>query len=328
MDSIISEEAILEDLIKSFHHFFGLNVLNSTPIKRGWLNLKWQITTDSGQYLLKQYNKERYKLYNPEELIFAFSQQERLHQLGLQCPGLLSQNNNVLLESNNGETFMAMEYCQGRIIQPGKINLNQINDLGRAIGKMHRLLNDGTIGLKSSPQSLPQSREKRIEHWNSIMKQTKKNSKDSTIDEVEIQLRATEEINLEIFEILETGWSHRDLWVDNLLFHDSQLSAILDFDRLKYDYPQLDVARAVISCALDDNLDITLASAFIKGYSEERSVAKGSLTKSLQLLWYMESTWWINADMDQHSVAPTRFAKEMKWLAKNLKNLPAILGNL
>ena len=131
-----------------------------------------------------------------------------------------------------------------------------------------------------------------------------------------------------MFEELETGWAHRDLWVDNLLFHDSRLSAVLDFDRLQYDYPPLDVARAIISCALDDSLKVSLVTAFINGYKEERSVEPGHVTKSLQLLWYMESTWWINADMDRHSVPPARFAKEMNWLARNLKNLPEILGDL
>ncbi|MEK4144843.1 phosphotransferase [Paenibacillus sp. FSL L8-0493] len=328
MEAIRSEEAILEDLSNSFYHFFGLKVLHATPIKRGWLNLKWKITTDSGQFLLKQYNKKRYKLYNPEELNFAFSQQKRLYLQGLPCPGLLAYNNNVLLESDQGETFMAMEYCEGRVIEPGKINIHQMFDLGRATGKMHRLLNDGTISLKRTPQFIPQSPEERLEHWNVLLQQSKEMGKTSLITDLEIQLRATEEIDPEIFEGLEAGWAHRDLWVDNLLFQDSQLSAILDFDRFKYDYPQLDVARAVMSCALDEDLDGALASAFIDGYREERTVEQGDLTKSLQLLWYMESPWWINAEMDKHSVPPKRFAKEMNWLAKNLNNLHAILGNL
>lgn len=78
MESILTEELILEDLIRASHHFFGLEVIESSPIKRGWLNLKWRVTTESGQFLLKQFNKERFKLYNPEDLKFAFSQQVRL----------------------------------------------------------------------------------------------------------------------------------------------------------------------------------------------------------------------------------------------------------
>lgn len=100
MDTILTETMVFDDIIKTFHRFFNLNVLNSTQIKRGWLNLKWKITTDSGQqFLLKQYNKERYKRFNQEELLFAFTQQVRLNDQGLACPKLLSRNDNILFKS-------------------------------------------------------------------------------------------------------------------------------------------------------------------------------------------------------------------------------------
>ena len=328
METILTDEMILDDLVKTFLRLFGLNVIETTSIKRGWLNLKWKVMTDAGEFLLKQYNKERYKLYNPEELLIAFSQQIRLYDQGLACPKLLSQNESILLESDNGELFTVMEYCQGKLILPGKINVHQMYDLGRATGKMHRLLNDGTLGIKNSPQFIPPSREERLAHWNSVRENTKGTGKPQLLADIETQFKATEEMDIEILELLQTGWAHRDLWVDNLLFKNNGLAAILDFDRLKYDYPQLDVARAVMSCALDDNLDVSLASAFMEGYSEERNVVEGYLTYSLQLLWYMESTWWINANMDQHSVPPARFAKEMIWLAENQKNMSALLGNI
>lgn len=328
MESMLSDEMIRDDIIQTFHRLFDLNVLESTPIKRGWLNLKWKVTTDSGQFLLKQYNKKRYKLHNREDHLFALSQQIRLNGQGLACPNVLSHNGSILLESSKGELFMVMEYCQGKLIPPGKTNVHQIYDLGRATGKMHRLLNDGTLTIKNSPQFIPPSREERLAHWNSVCKQTKEAGKSRLLADIETQRRATEDFNIEILELLQLGWAHRDLWVDNLLFDNNRLTAILDFDRLKYDYPQLDVARAVISCALDENLDISLASAFMEGYSEERTVVKSYLTNSLQLLWYMESTWWINGNMDQHSVPPARFAKEMLWLADNQKNMSDMLGNI
>ncbi|WP_339289311.1 phosphotransferase [Paenibacillus sp. FSL E2-0201] len=328
METIFTEEMILEDLIKTFHQSFGLNVIETTSIKRGWLNLKWKVTTDAGGFLFKQYNKERYKLYNPEELLLALSQQIRLYDQGLACPQVLTQNENIFLESGNGERFIVMAYCQGKIMSPGKTNIHQIYDLGRATGKMHRLLNDGTLGMNNSPQFNPPSREARLAHWNVVWHECKGIGKPLLLADIEAQIKATEEMNIELLELLQTGWAHRDLWVDNLLFNDNGLSAILDFDRLKYDYPQLDVARAVMSCALDDDLDVSLASAFMEGYSEEREVIEGYLTHSLQLLWYMESTWWINANMDQHSIPPARFAKEMIWLAENQKNMSSLLGNI
>ncbi|GED72560.1 hypothetical protein BRE01_62620 [Brevibacillus reuszeri] len=328
MESMLTEELILEDLIRASNHYFGLEVIESIPIKRGWLNLKWRVRTESGQFVLKQYNKERFRRYNPEDLKFAFSQQVRLKNQGLECPNLLSHDKGILLESDKGELFIVMEYCQGNLISPGKANVHQVYNLGRATGKMHRLLNDGTLGSKGNPQFVPPSREERLAHWKSVLKMAKEAGKIELLDDVERQLKATEEMRIEKLELLSTGWAHRDLWVDNILFDNNRLTAILDFDRLKYDYPQLDVARAVMSCALDDYFDVSLASAFIEGYCEERTVMDGYLTNSMQLLWYMESPWWINANMDQHSVPPARFAKEMIWLANNHKNLSALLGNI
>ncbi|WNS43081.1 phosphotransferase [Paenibacillus sp. MMS20-IR301] len=328
MKTLLTEEMILDDLIKTLHRLFGWSVIETASIKRGWLNLKWKVTTDAGVFLLKQYNKERYKLFNPAELLFAFSQQIRLYEQGLACPKLLSHNESILLESDNGELFMVMEYCQGILIPPGRANVHQIYDLGRATGKMHRILNDGTLGINNSPQFIPPSREERLAHWRSVWDKAREAGKPQLLAEIETQFKATEEMDMAILDFLRTGWAHRDLWVDNLLFNGNGLNAILDFDRLKFDYPQLDVARAVISCALDDHLDVSLASAFMEGYREERNVIEGYLTNSLQLLWYMESTWWINANMDQHSVPPARFAKEMIWLAESQKKMSDLLGNI
>lgn len=329
MDFLLTEEIVLDDLIDTCKRYFGFNVLEATPIKRGWLNLKWKITTDSGVFLIKQYNKERYKLYNHEKLVVAFSQQMRLHEKGLPCPKLYSYEGQFLLESNKGELFLLMEYCDGVVIPPGKLNVHQMYDLGRVTGNMHHLLNDGTLEFKRSPEFIPPSREERLAHWKSAWNLANNTDKPHLLPILEAQYKVTETIYLEDFNLNETGWAHRDLWVDNLLFKEKKLSAVLDFDRMKYDYAQLDVARAVISGALSENdLDVSLVQAFTQGYSEKRLVEKGFIISSLKMLWFMESTWWINASMDQHSGPPERFAEEMLWLAENQKDLSSMLGNI
>ena len=58
---------------------------------------------------------------------------------------------------------------------------------------------------------------------------------------------------------------HRDLWVDNFLFYNDKVSAILDFDRMDYDYVELDIGRTVISCALHDGvLNKSLVASFFR----------------------------------------------------------------
>lgn len=328
METLLPEEMILKDLLTAVNQTHGLQVLEAVPIRRGWLNLKWKLVTDSGTFLLKQYNQKRFRSYKPEELTFAFSQQQRLHEQGLPCPHILSHKERVFLESEKGERFIVMDFCQGQLLPPGKANVQQIFDLGRATGKMHRVLNDGTLGIKSSTQFIPPTREVRLSHWMTVWNETEQAGKFQLLPEIEVQIRATEEMQMESLDRLQPGWAHRDLWVDNLLFDDQRLTAILDFDRLKYDYPQLDVARAVMSCALDDQLDPKLAAAFMDGYRAERTVNKGFLAHALQLLWYMESTWWIHKNMDEHSIPPARFTKEMYWLAGNYKQIPDRFGHI
>lgn len=323
-------EAILADLTAAVQHYFGLHIREATPINRGWLNLKWHIRTEEGTYLLKQYNQKRFALYDPADLAVAFSEQARLHAAGLPCPMLFAHDGRFLLESAHGERFLVMEFCEGQLVPPGKASQAQMYDLGRVTGQMHRLLNDGSIAMAGGkqPQFVPPERAQRLAHWHSVLQNVQHAGKTELQGFVEQQIIATEKLELSPFEALHSGWAHRDLWVDNLLFAADRVTAVLDFDRMKYDYPQLDVARAILSCALDEQLDPALARAFLSGYKEVRPVEHGYLTTGIQLLWYLESVWWITADMDRHSAPPARFAKEMIWLAKHLDSLPDLLGDL
>ncbi|MBS4191887.1 phosphotransferase [Bacillus sp. FJAT-49705] len=329
MKLISPEELVLEDLIKSCSCYFGFQVLETIPIKHGWLNLKWRLITDSGIFLLKQYNKERLRKYNHAELLFAFTQQMRLHRAGFPCPKLYSYNGQILLESNTGELFLLMEYCDGNMIPPGKLNSHQMYDLGRATGRMHQLLNDGSIVRKRTPVFSPSSKKERLTHWKLVKSHLRDKGKTHLLPIIDTQYKTTENINFVNDHIGESGWAHRDLWVDNILFHDRELSAVLDFDRMKYDFPQLDVARAVISGALYENkLDVFLVSVFVEGYREARLFDKGCLLESLKWLWYMESTWWIHAELDLQSGPSQRFSEEIQWLSENLTELEFMLKEL
>ncbi|WP_308530987.1 phosphotransferase [uncultured Paenibacillus sp.] len=330
LDQAWQEERVLDELKLAFAHHFSSPVRQAIPIRRGWLNYKWKIATDFGDFILKQYHRERFKSYKPETLKLALAQQLRLSERGFPCPKLLASNGELMLESANGEKFIVMGYCQGQLVPPGQANIRQIYDLGRITGQMHRMLNDGTLGRKNSPLFCPPPREERLKHWIELQVQAQSSGNAQELALIETQRIATENVDLGCFEWMEPGWAHRDLWVDNLLFDESTVAAVLDFDRLNYDFPRLDVARAVMSCAFRDTLDLSLASAFMEGYRQVGTSATEErfLTNSLQMLWYMESVWWIHDHMELHSPPPARFAKEMDWLAEHINDLPAMLENM
>lgn len=321
---------MLADLIRSVERAFGCRVAQAEPIRRGWLNLKWKLTTESGPLLLKQYNKRRYRMYREETLLRAFRQQVRLYGLGLACPRLLAAGEDILLHSEGGERFLVMEHCAGELVPAGRADERQMYALGREAGRMHRWLNDGTVGRLDAPQFVPPGREERLAYWRTLQDQNRSDGGERLLADLELQLRATEAMSTEDMAGLLPGWAHRDLWADNLLFDGERVAAILDFDRLNYDYPDLDIARAVLSYALDEAgvLHVPLAAAFVHGYREERELEPGRLTRSFRVLWYMESVWWIRPGEDPSSSPPIRFAREMRWLAAHQEELSDLLGGL
>ena len=104
-----------------------------------------------------------------------------------------------------------------------------------------------------------------------------------------------------------------------MLFQDDHISAILDFDRMRYVYPELDVARATLSgCISESGLHEKKQTAFLKGYQEWfPSFELNDLGRALQLLWTVEAPWWVKTDIKKCSVVPQRFFMEIEWLQKN-----------
>ena len=141
-----------------------------------------------------------------------------------------------------------MEYMAGSNLAPGSLNCEQMCALGRVTARMHNVVNDGFHGKYTSPKFVPPPVRERLVHWKTLLESAKGDGHWSKI--IENQLIATEQFSFEEIASQEPGWAHRDLWVDNLLFEGNDLTAILDFDRFGYDYPELDVARAIISGVL------------------------------------------------------------------------------
>ncbi|KFN04397.1 homoserine kinase [Bacillus clarus] len=331
IEATSSEKAqvIFGELKEECERFFQFEIKKSTPIIRGWLNLKWKIETDAGVYVLKQYNEDRYKLYNQNLLVQALQEQQRLHNNGIRCPRLLTYKSDIIHTSKSNERFIVMEYKEGKMLLPGKLNKMQINSLGQMIGRMHKLLNDGSLMKGKNTHFMPSTKEEQLLHWEKVMEEAERIGKQESIPFIKLQKEVTKSVNTEKFYTSLKGWAHRDLWVDNFLFHNDELSAIVDFDRMGYDYLDLDIGRAVISCALNNRkLDIELVATFLDGYRTELDFPIGGIVRSIQMLWYMESKWWIPANMDQHSVPPTRFAEEMLWIAENYEELHKMLEYL
>lgn len=324
-----SSSDIYLDIKETVESQFNLKIRNEVPLKLGLLNLKWKVESDYGEYVIKQFSKERYERFDLEKVAIeqenALKEQLRQFYKGTPCPKILTYNDNVIHMTRNGERFTIMTYLPGENLLPGSLNEVQMFSFGQSTGQMHNIFNDGNKE-KGVPKFNPPSIEHRIQYWETLKEENNENLLLNNI--IDQQILATKEFNHNELNAYESGWSHRDLWVDNVLFNGNELSAILDFDRVAYDYLELDIARAIMSGALlGDVFNSNAAKAFLNGYRTRRNFERGAFVRALKLLWYLESTWWITPKIDHNRYQEIQFYNEMVWLGANFSNLKKLFGD-
>ncbi|CAM3179258.1 phosphotransferase [Paenibacillus lupini] len=313
------------DLFARCEKQFNFQIHAAEPIKLGWLNKKWILHTNKGKYVLKKYHNNRFK--SVDTLRIALTQQHRLSQMMFPSPVLLEWEGEILHADESGERYILMQYCEGSGIAPGMADRSHMYSLGRIIGQLHHHLNDGTLSGKSEPDFMPHAVEARLAHWDDVIEQAVQMNKPHLVPIMELQKKMTQSLNLPALQqACRQGWAHRDLWMDNLLFREETVSAVLDFDRLNFDYLDFDIARAILSGAfLEGQLDFGKTKAFLQGYQETAGFEVNYLSDIIRLLWYLESKWWITAEMDNHHRIPARFAEEMIWIAEHHEQLDEML---
>lgn len=325
LNMIDTKNSILDEIKETIERMFSIRVTGYKEINKGLLNLKWKFITDNRALFIKQYNSERYPASKENRLNTALIFQKKLSEKDIRCPYVLTFKGDVILRTKKNTRFIVTEYCDGNLINAGKINCNQAHDLGIEIAKIHSLINN-QIDEKVIPAWVVPSKEQLIAKWNENWILTGDRNTADVNDFLKLQREIFENLDINIFEGCKPGWAHSDLWCDNILFNPNSLSAILDFDRLQYIYPELDISRAILSFALDNNcLRMDVVKAFIDGYNKIGNISADDIICSLKLLYCLESFWWLRNDSFNSEGPPKRFADEMVWLSVNWLDLGKVL---
>ncbi|RAL26771.1 phosphotransferase enzyme family protein [Thermoflavimicrobium daqui] len=313
----MGEQIIIGEILHHITSTFRFQLDDIEPIQRGYQNRKWFAINDHGKKLfIKCYSSKRYPSEKMRFVRIALQIQSQLHEAGVVCPKLYGIDGKYIFETPSGFLFCMMDACDGDTIHPGEANWLQMFDLGRVTGYMHQVLNDFPKDRSYwSPTRLQLLKKWRME-W-------EKASTENCSIRIRFLLKRQREIidslQMQQFEECEQGWAHWDLWMENILFQGNLVSAILDFDRMKYVYPDLDIARAIMSGAFISQMgmDMRKVAAFIEGYRTYRPITKFQLARAFRLLWCKEAPWWYTADIEERSENPRRFFEEMCWLMEH-----------
>lgn len=318
---------IRDDILGSITETFEIKIYDFLQIEQGYLNLKWKIETDVGSLFVKQYSKTRY----PENLVngleISLTHQSNLHKKGIPTPKLFSNLGRFVLRTPSQERFVLMSLCEGDVLPPGSVNENQAYTLGNAIGKMHQSLNSNNF--KAYPLHWDiRSKEDMLVRLNKRWIHANNMNSEKTIKALEVQRKILDETDIDIFSNCERGWGHWDLFVDNLLFSRGSLSAILDFDRMHFVYPEFDISRPILSCMLDNgSIHMDSVTAFVEGYREYQPLTLEKLVRSFRLTWWKEAEW-VAVEGENDSIPLKRFREENIWIGENWSNLHDIFSNI
>lgn len=320
-------KSIREDIFEAITNIFGFNIIGFSQIELGHMNLKWKIETDKGDLFVKQYNKTRYPEQMIQGLETSLNHQSNLYNKGISCPELYSHKGKYVIKTSYGERFVLMGLCGGYNIEAGTANKEQMYSLGKIIGQMHKILNcNNTVQLPLHWDV--RSKESMIKDWQERWREAISLDCGNTVSKLEVQRKIIDKSEIDIFSQCETGWGHWDLFVDNILFKTNSVSAILDFDRMHYVYPEFDISRPILSCCVDNGqIYIDKVSAFVEGYREYHKLTNQKLVRSIKLTWWKEAEW-LRAVKVQNSSPLKRFNEENIWIGDNWGDLESVFSNI
>ncbi|NIK72498.1 phosphotransferase [Paenibacillus sp. BK720] len=320
-------DVVRDDILGSITDTFGIKIYDFLQIEQGYLNLKWKIETDVGSLFVKQYNKTRYPESFVNGLEISLIHQSNLHNEGIPTPKLFSNLGRYVLRTPSQERFVLMNLCEGNVLLPGSVNENQAYTLGNAIGKMHQILNSNNLNAYPLHWDI-RNKEEMLERLNIRWIHANNVKSEKTIRALEVQRKILDETDMDIFSNCERGWGHWDLFVDNLLFTRDSLSAILDFDRMHFVYPEFDISRPILSCMLDNgSIHMDSVAAFVKGYREYQPLTLEKLVRSVRLTWWKEAEW-VAVEGENDSLPLKRFREENIWIGDNWSNLQDVFSNV
>lgn len=316
------EESIIADLKESY----GITFNQITPVTGGMLNLKWKVSTEKGDILVKQYSNKRFRREQIERIESALL----LKKNGVPCPFLWQCGDRVIRLLDDKTAYMVMDFHSGNTESPDTITVSQMYSLGSTCAVMHRAFSQlPTHSVKILPGFGGYTMDLLWEYFNSSMM---KYSPDNHV-EYRKALLALEpilkQLNNEFFDKFPKGFTHEDFQPGNILFDVDCISSVIDFDRNCFSYIWHDIGRAILSFALEGNImNVEKVCAFLEGYSQHSALTLSNIADAFRLSWCIEIPWWIQPEFfGECGEIPKRFKNEMLWLTEHWFEIDSLLSS-
>lgn len=317
-----------DNIIYDLKDSYGITCNQITPVAGGWLNLKWKVSTDKGDLLVKQYSTERYSKDKIERIETALNRQIVIKKRGVLCPSIWKFGDRVIRWLDDKTAYMVMDFCSGKTEKASTITIAQMKSLGSTCAVMHKEFSQiQDFSVRSLPVFGGYTLDLLWENFNS---RRIKCSSDTQLEYQKALLNMEpilKGLGNDFFDKFPKGLTHEDFQPGNILFAEDAVSAIIDFDRNCYSYIWHDIGRAVLSFALEENiLNSEKIYAFIEGYSQHLDLTSANVADALKLTWCIETPWWIQPEFfGKCNEIPRRFRDEMLWMTEHWFEVDSLL---
>jgi homoserine kinase type II len=318
------EDNIIADLKDSY----GLTCNQITPVTGGWLNQKWEVSTDKCELLVKQFSNKRCSRDKLKLVESALQRQIILEKNGVPCPYIWQCGDRAIRLLDNETAYMVMDFRSGKVESPNTITIMQMHSLGSACGLMHKAFSQlRALSVEGFPINNRQAIDSLWANFHARMQECSSSTPIEYRKAVLAQEPILKQLTNEFFDKLPKGIAHEDFSSDNILFDVDCVSAIIDFDRNHYSYIWHDIGRAILSFALKDNrMNIEKIYAFLEGYSQHLVLTLPNIADALRLSWCIEVPWWIQPEFfRENNEKVVRFKDEMLWLTEHWFELDSLL---
>ena len=283
-------------------------------IQAGIENTNYFVTTSKGEYVFTLFEK-----INKQELSFYISLLQKLSIAGIACPQPQADINQQAINEIKNKPFTFVTQLNGKNLT--QVNPTQCKVIATELAKLHT----APLSFSTYPDKLLQNR--RGKKWReqiakNIIHQLPKDDAQLLLSELETYHSFDE-------SDLPKGIIHADLFKDNALFEDNQLSGIIDFYDACYDNYLYDIAITVNAWCTDEQgkLIEKLVRPFLQGYQSIRQLTSAEISAWPIMLRMAAMRFWLSRLED--SLSPNRVAPQHNMLthSKNPEEYRQILKN-
>lgn len=239
---------------------FGVSVSTVEPIKAGVQNSNWFIGADDGKdFILTLFETET--LEKVKSLTYVMKELEK-SDLPVATP--IAHESGLDYTDYQGKILQLYPRLEGE--HPEYAGAIMAEQIGAAMGNMHDLL--GTLDISKVIE--------RTVDWDARRDQF---MADFSLEDKKLIYKIWQKYNActvgKNFNDLPYGLIHADLFFDNTLWVDDQLTGILDFTEVREDYLLMDIAVTANDFCTDwedMEFDEDKLEYFLKGHNDVRSL--------------------------------------------------------